>query len=259
MPEFRLIVYTVENGIARICLNRPEKRNALNDEMVAELIEAMRISAVDGQVRVVLLEGAGKDFCSGADISGLEKSGQFGVEENLENARRMASLFVAMRRHPRPIVAGVRGRALAGGCGLATATDMLLAAESARFGYPEVHIGFIPAIVMAILRRSISERQAFEMITSGQIISANQALSLGLVNHVYPDDRFDDEVLTMVTALAERSASAVSLSKMLLYHMDGLTFEVAIESGVHFNAIARMTDDFKAGVEQFLKKSSNLA
>ncbi|HEY6328562.1 MAG TPA: enoyl-CoA hydratase-related protein [Blastocatellia bacterium] len=257
MSEFKTILYAVRDGIARIRLNRPEKRNALNDHMVAELMEAIRMSAGDGHVRVVLLEGSGKDFCSGADISALEKSGQFGVERNLENARKMASLFIGMRRHPRPIVAAIRGRALAGGCGLATATDMILAAESAKFGYPEVHIGFIPAIVMAILRRSISEKQAFEMITSGQIISAHQALNFGLINHVYPDDRFEEEVNTTVTAMAGRSASAVSLSKMLLYHMDGLSFEAAIESGVHFNAIARMTDDFKAGVEQFLKKPPN--
>ena len=254
MADFHKILYTVESNIARITLNRPEKRNALNDEVVGELKEAVRFSAADQQVRVVLLEGAGKDFCSGADLAALQTSSQYSVEQNMENARRMAELFIAMRRHPRPIVAAVRGRALAGGCGLATAADLVLAAESAKFGYPEVNIGFIPAMVMAILRRSVSEKRAFEMITGGEIITARQALEFGLINRVYPDDEFDVEVSSYAKAMASRSASAVTLSKTLLYYMDGLTFEAAIESGVHLNAIARMTDDCKRGVEKFLKK-----
>ena len=254
MADFHKILYTVESNIARITLNRPEKRNALNDEVVGELKEAVRFSAADQQVRVVLLEGAGKDFCSGADLAALQTSSQYSVEQNMENARRMAELFIAMRRHPRPIVAAVRGRALAGGCGLATAADLVLATESAKFGYPEVNIGFIPAMVMAILRRSVSEKRAFEMITGGEIITARQALEFGLINRVYPDDEFDVEVSSYAKAMASRSASAVTLSKTLLYYMDGLTFEAAIESGVHLNAIARMTDDCKRGVEKFLKK-----
>jgi len=254
MPEFQKILYSVEDGIARVTLNRPEKRNALNDEVVHELNEAMRVSASDHLVRVVLLEGAGKDFCSGADLAALKKSSDYDIEQNLENARRMATLFVSMRRHPRPIVAAVRGRALAGGCGLATAADIVLAAESARFGYPEVNIGFIPAIVMAILRRSTSEKRAFELITTGEIVPASQAKDFGLINRVYPDDTFDQEVAGYVSAMAKRSASAISLSKNLLYHMDSITFESAIESGVHMNAIARLTEDCKSGVDRFLNK-----
>src|ERR1700733_2084175 len=185
MADFHKILYTVESNIARITLNRPEKRNALNDEVVGELKEAVRFSAADQQVRVVLLEGAGKDFCSGADLAALQTSSQYSVEQNMENARRMAELFIAMRRHPRPIVAAVRGRALAGGCGLATAADLILASESAQFGYPEVNIGFIPAMVMAILRRSVSEKRAFEMLATGDVISAQTAFDYGLVNRVF--------------------------------------------------------------------------
>jgi methylglutaconyl-CoA hydratase len=173
----------------------------------------------------------------------------------MADARNMAELFVEMRRHPRPIVAAVRGRALAGGCGLATAADLILAAESARFGYPEVNIGFVPAIVMAILRRSLSEKRAFELITMGEVISAQTALDMGLVNRVFADDTFDIDVDAYVGKLAAKSASAVSLSKHLLYHMDGMSFEAAIEAGVHINAIARATEDCKRGVERFLKKA----
>ena len=254
MPDYKMILVAVESGIARITLNRPDKRNALNDELVGEVKSALRDAATDKEVRVVLLEGAGKDFCSGADLAALQQSAKAGIEQNLANARWMSELFIMMRRHPRPVVAAVSGRALAGGCGLATAADIVLAAESAKFGYPEVNIGFIPAMVMAILRRSVSEKRAFEMITAGEIISSRQALEFGLVNHVFPDDQFEAEVSAFARRLAAKSASAVSLSKHLLYHMDGMTFESAIESGVHLNAIARATDDCKRGVEQFLKK-----
>jgi methylglutaconyl-CoA hydratase len=254
MADYDKILFTVDAGVARITLNRPDKRNALNDEIVGEIKQALLAAAADQSARVILLEGAGKDFCSGADLAALQQSSQANIEQNVANARWMGELFIMMRRHPRPIVAAVRGRALAGGCGLATAADIVLASESAKFGYPEVNIGFIPAMVMAILRRSVSEKRAFEMITSGEIIPARQTLEFGLINHVFPDDQFEADVAMFVRRLAEKSASAVSLSKNLLYHMDGMTFEKAIESGVHLNAIARTTEDCKRGVEQFLKK-----
>ena len=165
MTSYQKILYAVDQGVARITLNRPEKRNALDAELISEVRDAVRTSARDESVRVVLVTGAGADFCSGADLSGLEQSFHAGVLDHMADARNMAELFVDMRHHPRPIVAAVRGRALAGGCGLATACDLILATESARFGYPEVNIGFVPAMVMAILRRSISEKRAFELIT----------------------------------------------------------------------------------------------
>ncbi|HKV40362.1 MAG TPA: enoyl-CoA hydratase-related protein [Blastocatellia bacterium] len=254
MPDYGTILYAVEGKTAKITLNRPEKRNALNDELVGELKRSLTSAASDPGVRVVVIEGAGKDFCSGADLAALQRSAGATVEQNLANARWMGDLFVALRRHPRPVVAAVRGRALAGGCGLATACDIILAAESAKFGYPEVNIGFIPAMVMAILRRSVSEKRAFEMITGGEILPAHEALEIGLINHVYPDERFDQQVQAFSDRLASKSASAITLSKNLLYHMDGMTFESAIESGVHLNTIARMTEDCKHGVEQFLTK-----
>jgi methylglutaconyl-CoA hydratase len=254
MASYQKILYAVENGVARVTLNRPEKRNALDAEIIRELKDALRESAADANVRVIALEGAGADFCSGADLSGLERTAQAGVLDNMADARNMAELFVAMRRHPRPIVALVHGRALAGGCGLATACDLILASESAQFGYPEVNIGFIPAMVMAILRRSVSEKRAFELITTGEIFGARRAFEIGLVNRLYGDASFDPDAQEFVSKLASKSASAVSLSKNLLYHMDAMSFEAAIEAGVQANAIARMTDDCKRGVERFMKK-----
>ena len=254
MAEYQKIIYSVERAVARITLNRPEKRNALNDEVVTELKDAIRLSARDEGVRVVLIAGAGKDFCSGADLAALQRVSEASVMENVDNARRMGELFIDMRRHPRPIVAAIRGRALAGGCGLATACDIVLAEESAQFGYPEVNIGFIPAMVMAILRRSVSEKRAFELITRGEVIGARAALEAGMINRVFADEEFETRVEEYITEMAKKSASAVSLAKNLLYHMDSMAFDAAIEAGVQLNAITRMTPDCKRGVERFLKK-----
>lgn len=250
-----MILYQVDQGIARITLNRPEKRNALNPELIAGFRDALSRSAKDENVRVVLLTGAGSDFCSGADLARLDGTAEAGVMDHIDTARHLADAFLEMRQHPRIVVAAVRGRALAGGCGLATACDLILAAETAKFGYPEVNIGFVPAMVMAILRRSISEKRALELIVTGEIITATQAHATGMINRVYPDGEFDARVEEYVAGLASKSASAVKLSKSLLYHMDGLTFETALDAGVHGNALARMTEDARRGIERFVKKA----
>jgi methylglutaconyl-CoA hydratase len=252
---YHKILYELQEGIARVTLNRPEKRNALNGEIIAELKQAMAESGRDSQCRVVLLSGAGKDFCSGADLEGLEKTAQADILDNMAGARQTAELFLMMRNHPRPIIAAVQGRALAGGCGLATAGDIILAAQSAQFGYPEVNIGFVPAMVMAILRRSISEKAAFELVVTGETISATRAHELGLIHRIYPDDQFAAEVTAYTQRLASKSASAMMLSKRLLYNMDTMSFEAALEAGVEINAIARMTEDCRKGVERFLRKT----
>jgi methylglutaconyl-CoA hydratase len=176
------------------------------------------------------------------------------VLDHMASAREMAELFIAMRRYPHPIIAAVRGRALAGGCGLATACDIILASESAQFGYPEVNIGFVPAMVMAILRRSVSEKRAFDLITTGDVINAQTAFDYGLVNRVFAAETFDVDVQAFASKMASKSTSALMLSKQLLYHIDTMGFEAAIEAGVQTNAIARSTDDCKRGIERFLKK-----
>lgn len=248
------ILYSVDGAIAQITLNRPEKRNALNDELIAALKDTLALAAEDEQVRVVLISGAGQDFCSGADLAALDRTAGEGVLDHLATARELAGLFLAIRHHPKPVVAAVRGRAFAGGCGLATACDIVLAAESAQFGYPEVKIGFIPAMVMAILRRSVSEKRAFELLTTGEPISATEAHAIGMINRAFPDVIFEPSVASFVEALASKSASAVSLTKNLLYHIDGMTFDAAIEAGARANALARMTEDARRGVEKFAKK-----
>lgn len=248
------VIYQVEGTVARITLNRPAKRNALNDALVSGLKEALREMDGDESVRVALITGAGADFCSGADLAALQKISNSSVIENLEDAQSLMELFALIRRVRVPVVAAVRGRALAGGCGLATACDIVLASASARFGYPEVKIGFVPAMVMAILRRNVSEKRAFELITRGAEISAAEAERIGLINHVFDDAAFEAEVETYVQGFEKVSRSAVMLSKRLLYHMDAMTFDAALQSGVDLNALARMTEDCQRGIARFLKK-----
>jgi methylglutaconyl-CoA hydratase len=252
--QSHLVLYAVADGIARITLNRPEKRNALNDEVIIALKDALRLADQDENVRAVILAGAGADFCSGADLAALEKISNASVAENLEDARSLMELFMLVRQVRIPVIAAVKGRALAGGCGLATACDIVLASRSARFGYPEVKLGFIPAMVMAMLRRSVSEKRAFELVTVGAEFSAAEAAGFGLVNHVFDDEVFEDDVKKFAGQFSKVSRSAVSLSKQLLYQIDGMSFENALDSGADMNVIARMTADCRKGVAAFLKK-----
>jgi methylglutaconyl-CoA hydratase len=254
MRENSPVLYTIEGPVALVTLNRPEKRNALNDELIEGLKAAVRDADANEAVRAVLITGAGADFCSGADLSALQKISESSITENLDDAESLMELFALIRRVRVPVVAAVRGRALAGGCGLATACDLVLAAASSRFGYPEVKIGFVPAMVMAILRRNVSEKRAFELITRGAEISAQEAERLGLVNHVFDDDAFESQVEKYVAGFEKVSRTAVMLTKRLLYHMDGMTFDAALQSGADVNAIARMTEDCQKGIERFLKK-----
>jgi methylglutaconyl-CoA hydratase len=241
-------------GVRWLTLNRPDKRNALNAELVAALKAALRQADADDSVRVVALEGSGRDFCSGADLSALRRIAESSAMENLEDVDELAELFLLPRRMRKPVVACVRGRALAGGCGLATACDVVLASETAEFGYPEVKIGFVPAMVMAILRRNVSEKRAFELVVRGQPVAAMEAERIGLINQVWPDADFDRRRDEYLANLAKRSPSAVQLSKRLLYHADGMGFEAALRSGADVNVVARMTDDMKAGVARFLER-----
>ena len=253
--ENNAVLYDVGGGVARVTLNRPEKRNALNDGLVAGLKEALRDAGAREDVRAVLLTGAGADFCSGADLSALRKISEGTVSDNFEDARSLMELYALVRRLRVPVVAAVRGRALAGGCGLATACDVVLASASARFGYPEVKIGFVPAMVMAILRRNVSEKRAFELVARGAEISAAEAERVGLVNRVYDDEAFESEAEAYVADFARVSRSAVTLTKRLLYQMDGLSFDAALQTGADLNTIARMTEDCRAGVARFLSKT----
>jgi methylglutaconyl-CoA hydratase len=251
MPE---ILTAAESAILTITLNRPEKRNALNDALINDLKNGLREANKNENLRAIIIKGAGKDFCSGADLSALQKISDSDVLENWDDARSLMELFALIRKVKIPVIAAVQGRALAGGCGLATACDIVLAGKSARFGYPEVKIGFVPAMVMAILRRNVSEKRAFELATQGFEFDAQTAERFGLINKIFDDETFDTDVKNYAAVYEKVSRSAVVLSKKLLYQMDAMTFENALESGVDVNTIARLTEDCQNGIAKFLNK-----
>ncbi|HEY8228356.1 MAG TPA: enoyl-CoA hydratase/isomerase family protein [Pyrinomonadaceae bacterium] len=257
MNKSKLVLSSIDGSVARVILNRPEKKNALNDELISGLKEALRDVAADESVRSVVITGNGTDFCSGADLSALEKISKASAAENVSDARALLELFLLIRQLSVPVIAAVHGRALAGGCGLATACDIVLASKTARFGYPEVKIGFVPAMVTAILRRNVSEKVAFELLTRGETIDADEAYRIGLVNRVFHDARFENEVRVFAESFANTSKSAVSLTKSLLYQVDGLPFSEAIETGVDVNVIARMTEDCQKGIARFLRRKAD--
>lgn len=250
-----VLLYEVSDRVATLTLNRPDKRNALNGELVAGLKEGLSRAADDDDVRVIALTGAGADFCSGADLAELERIAEASLEENLEDARTLGALFTTMRHLPKPIVAVVRGRALAGGCGLASACDLVLAHEDAEFGYPEVYLGFVPALVMTILRRKVGEGVAFELVAQGDRFDVREAHRLGLVNRIFEDRAFDDDAAAYLTALAKKPPSAISMTKSLLYELDELDFDAGIARAAEVNAEARMTEACRRGVRRFLDKS----
>ncbi len=242
-----------ESGVLTLRLNRPQKRNALNGLLIQSLSDALGEAKDRESVRVILLRGAGSDFCAGADLAELEGMLDKTPEASLADARRLGALFLAMRKHPKPILAAVHGRALAGGCGLASACDLVLAREDSEFGYPEVFLGFVPAMVMAILRRKLTEGRAFDLVATGKRISAQEGLAMGLVNRVYSAAEFESMVQAFASDLVSRPPSALSLTKALLYEQGDLSMAEGIERGARVNVQARQTDACREGVREFLE------
>lgn len=248
------VLEVLEGGVLTATLNRPDKKNAIDTPMIDALLRILERADLDAAVRVVALRGAGGDFCAGMDLNELLASADRSVEENRRAALHFAEIFIRMRQLPKPIVALVRGRALAGGCGLATACDLVLAAESSKFGYPEVQRGFVPAIVMTLLKRAVGEKVAFDLAATGRILDAPEAAELGLVSRVYEDSDFDDQAGEVLRALAAASASALAFTKQQFYQLDGLRFEEGLRLGADVNAVSRTTPDFRAALQAFLKK-----
>jgi len=244
----------LEGGVLTTTLNRPDKKNAIDTVMIDALAALLERAELDAAVRVVVVRGAGKDFCAGMDLSELLESADRTVEQNRAAALRFGGLFLHMRALPKPVIAVVQGRALAGGCGLATACDIVLAAESAQFGYPEVQRGFVPALVMNMLRRAVGEKVAFDLAATGRLMSAREAERAGLVSRVLADAEFETGANQIVRDIAELSATALALTKQQLYRLDGVGFEDGIRLSADVNAVSRTTPDFRAAIAAFLKK-----
>ena len=248
------VLAQVAGGVLTATLNRPEKRNAIDTEMIDAMLATLERADLDASVRVVAVRGAGRDFCAGMDLNELLASADHSLDHNRKAALHFAEIFVRMRRLPKPVVALVHGRALAGGCGLATACDLILAAESAQFGYPEVQRGFVPAIVMTMLRRAVGEKIAFDLAATGRLLDGTEAAAVGLVSRVYEDADFEEQAGEVLRVLAESSASALAFTKQQFYQLDGLTFADGLRLGADVNAVSRSTPDFRDALGAFLKK-----
>ena len=244
----------IAGGILTATLNRPDKRNAIDSAMIDALLATFERADLDAEVRVIALRGAGRDFCAGMDLNELLASADHTPAQNRQAALHFGGIFPRMRRLPKPVVAVVQGRALAGGCGLATGCDIVLAAESAQFGYPEVQRGFVPAIVMALLRRAVGEKVAFDLAATGRVLDATAAAAVGLVSRVYEDAGFEEQASEVLRGLAASSPSALAFTKQQFYQLDGLGFDDGIRLGADVNAVSRSTPDFRAALTAFLKK-----
>jgi methylglutaconyl-CoA hydratase len=248
------LLTSLDGEVLTLTLNRPAKRNALNVEMIDLLHSALERADLDADVRVVVLRGAGKDFCAGADLDELLASAERTLAENEASALRLGGVFTRLRDLPKPVLAMVHGRALAGGAGLATACDLILAGRSAQFGYPEIQRGFAPAMVMALLRGIVGEKIALDLALTGRVLSADDARAAGLLTRVVPDQELEAEVASVAKQLAGLSQLALGLTKRLCYQLDDLTLEERTALGARVNAVARGTPEFRNAIAGFLRQ-----
>jgi len=242
------------NGeIAKITLNRPDKRNAVTTAMIAELLTAFDVIE-KSHTRVVILTGAGKCFCAGMDLEMLAAIAKQSPAENQDDSRRIAKLLRRIWSFPRPLIAAVNGAAYAGGCGIATLCDFTIAVPEAKFGYTEVKIGFLPAIVSVFLTRQIGEKRSRELLLTGKIIDATQAREYGLVTEVVPAESLMERVNAVATDLIAASPSSLTRAKHLLTSSAAAGLDRDLERAILENARIRCTPDFKEGVASFLEK-----
>lgn len=250
-----MVEYSVKERIGRITLNRPDKRNALSPEMVEGLKQAFDRAAKDDQVKVIVLNAVGEAFCAGADLAYLQQLQNFSFEENLADSNQLKELFLNIYTHPKVVIAQVQGHALAGGCGLASICDWVFAVPEAKFGYTEVRIGFIPALVSVFLLRKLGEGAARELLLGGELIAADRAQAIGLINRVVTADKLESEVNDFASRLiAANSADSMKLTKKLIAEVQGMNLSLALQHAAESNAHARGTNDCKRGIEAFLNK-----
>lgn len=249
------IKYEVADRIATITLNRPEKRNALSGLLVEELKDAFRQASADVEVKVIVLAAEGDAFCAGADLAYLQQLQNNTYEENLADSQNLMALFQLIYELDKVVIARVQGHAIAGGCGLATVCDFSFTVPEAKFGYTEVRIGFIPAIVKVFLLRKIGEGRAKELLLSGDLIEAERAVELGLINRVVTTTDLDIEVYGFARKLvAKNSAQSMALTKAMIGKVQTMTVAEGLEYAAQQNATARGSVDCQKGIAAFLNK-----
>jgi methylglutaconyl-CoA hydratase len=250
---YNTIQLAYDGGIATITLNRPDKRNAISYELIEDLLTALA-EVAKSSARVLILTGSGKAFCSGMDLENLKALIGRTPEQNVEDSQVMARLFRTLYDFPKPTIAAVNGTALAGGTGLATLCDFTLAVPEAKFGYTEVRIGFVPAIVSTFLLRQVGEKIARDLLLTGRLFDAAEALRIGLINEIVAAEGLMNRAQQLAAQLMENSPASLLYTKRLLSEAAGADLDAQIETAVRENAAIRSTADFREGISSFLEK-----
>lgn len=253
MAPYSTLTLDYDGGLAIITLNRPDKRNAISYELIDELLSALG-EVETSPAQILLLTGAGKAFCSGMDLDNLRSITRRTEAENRADSQRMAHLFRTLYEFPKPTIAAVNGAAVAGGCGLATLCDFTLTSTAAKFGYTEVRIGFVPAIVSTFLLRQVGEKHARDLLLTGRIIGAEEAFRIGLVNEVVAPDKLLERARELAASLLQNSPASLLATKRLLRRYSSAELNQQIAAAVDENAHIRTTADFREGVSSFLEK-----
>jgi enoyl-CoA hydratase/carnithine racemase len=251
---FERIEYTTEDGVARLTMNQPARRNPLNNEMISEMTRAVRAAQADPTVRVVVLTGAGEAFSAGADLKAFSESLERPAPQLWDEGKPLIDLFVAMAELGKPIVAAVNGPALAGGCGVVAACDMAIASDRARLGVTEVRIGLFPYVIVPALVRAVGPRKTLELGLTGDILDAEEARRIGLVNQVVPHDRLEEATGALATKLASFSPMAIRFGRDAFYAMLDMEYRQAMEYARTLRVPALLTEDLREGTTAFLEK-----
>jgi len=251
--NFKSITLHESDGIALLTLNRPDKRNAISYELIDDLQHALE-AVRNSQSQILILTGAGKAFCSGMDLDNLKSLVGRTPEQNIQDSRTMARLFRSIYDFPKPTIAAVNGPAIAGGTGIATICDFTVATPDAKFGYTEVRIGFVPAIVSNFLLRQVGEKHARDLLLTGRIFAADEALRLGLVNEIVEPGRLLSRAYELARTLMENSPASLVATKELLSQTVNAELDRGMEASIEENARIRQTHDFREGIAAFLEK-----
>jgi methylglutaconyl-CoA hydratase len=251
--NYKTLTLTLDSALATINLNRPDKRNAVSYELIDDLIRALD-EVSKSSARILILTGAGKAFCSGLDLDDLKALIGRTPAQNLKDSRTMVSLFRSLYEFPKPTIAAVNGAAIAGGTGLALLCDFTLAVPEAKFGYTEVRIGFVPAIVSTFLLRQVGEKIARDLLLTGRIFDAAEALKMGLINEIVPAEKLLDRARELAALLAENSPLSLLHTKRLLTDHARAQLDTQMETAIRENAGIRESADFREGITSFLEK-----
>ena len=254
MSYNKILVEETENT-KKIILNRPEKRNSLDEEMISELTGAFKKYSDDETTKTIILTGAGGNFCSGLYLDYLQKISGYDILQNKLDSSKFKDLLLGIYNCRKPVIAMVDGYALAGGCGIASVCDLIVATDKAQFGYTEVKIGFIPAIVMVFLLKRVSETHAKDLLLTSKFISGEEALNIGFINYLTTQNDLESATMKLCEDMNKLPMSSMSLTKEMFKNISSMSFEASLEYAVGMNAVTRMTEECKNGVRNFLTKS----